>query len=305
MPTRFPSGVSSYGIPVFGGLDIPANATVLFVDSGHASASNGNPGTDPALPLATIAGAISLTAANNGDHIMVMPGHAETVTAVITMSVAGVTIWGWGYGRSRPALTGSGAIDVVSVTAANCRIHNLRLIGGTSVTALLNVASTDLYVDGCVFEHGAAPTEAVTLAAGGNRFYFDDCKFLGTADGPDSAFFFEVGSGTVTDWHVRNCLFNYLPNGLDRAVFVATSDAAPGGIIQGCVVLGIDVEAGLVDFNSSAAVGEGMIVDTIVQARVAATITDFYDLGGYGAARVSFSDGPNRGAIVHPATSAT
>lgn len=304
MPTRFTHGIQAF--PVIGAYPaVPPNANVFFVDSG--SGSNNAAGTEPDTPLATIDYAIGLCTANNGDHIFVLPGHSETVTTAITMDVAGVTIWGYGYGRARPAVTTSGAIDGINVTAANCRIHNLRVIGAASATALLNVASTDLYVDDCVFEHGAAPTEAITLAAGGNRFYFDNCKFLGTANGPDSAFFFEVGSGTVTDWHVRNCLFNYLPNGLDRAVFVATADAVPGGIIQGCVVLGLDVEAALVDFESSTStnVGEGMIVDTIVQARVSATITDFYDLGSYGTARVSFSDGANRGAILHPATSAT
>ena len=301
MPTRFTHGIQAY--PMIGASpEVPPGANVFFVDS--VSGSNNAAGTEADTPLATIDYAIGLCTATNGDHIFVLPGHAETATT-ITMDVAGVTIWGYGYGRARPAVTGSGANDTITVTAANCRIHNIRLIGATSVTALLNVASTDLYVDDCVFEHGAAPTEAVTLATSGNRFYFDNCKFLGTANGPDSAFFFEVGSGTVTDWHVRNCMFNYVPNGLDRAVFVATADAAPGGIIQGCVVLGLDAEARLVDFLSSAGVGEGMIVDTIVQARVAATITDFYDLGGYGTARVSFSDGPNRGAIVHPTTSAT
>ena len=301
MPTRFTHGIQAF--PMIGASpEVPPGANVFFVDS--VGGSNNNAGTEGDTPLATIDYAIGLCTATNGDHIFVLPGHAETATT-ITMDVAGVTIWGYGYGRARPAVTGSGANDTITVTAANCRIHNLRLIGATSVTALLNVASTDLYVDDCVFEHGAAPTEAVTLAAAGNRFYFDNCKFLGTANGPDSAFFFEVGSGTVTDWHVRNCFFNYATNGLDRAVFVATADAAPGGVIQGCVVLGLDAEARLVAFLSSLSVGEGMIVDTVVQARVAATITDFYDLGGYGTARVSFSDGPNRGAIVHPATSAT
>ena len=302
MPTRFPSGVSSYGIPVFGGLDIPANATVLFVDSGHASASNGNPGTDPALPLATIAGAISLTAANNGDHIMVMPGHAETVTAVITMSVAGVTIWGWGYGRAKPAITISGAIDGITVTAANCHIHNLRLIGASaSVTAHINVAAADLLVTQCQFDQPETPLWSITVASG-NRGHFKDCKWLGTADGPDGAF--DVESSTSDDFIIEDCFFNYVTLGMDLAVFRANADTASGWIIKNCVAIGLDGAAQFLDFNSSAALNEGIIVDSSWSHRAAATVTTI-DLGGMGTARVAAVDGAQRAAILIPGTSSS
>lgn len=303
MPTRFPRGLSSYGVPVMSGADTAPNANVFFVDSGGGS--DNADGTDPSTPFATIDYAIGRCTANNGDTIHVLPGHSETVTTAITMDVAGVTIWGWGQGRSRPAVTTSGAIDGITVTAANCHIHNLRVIGAASATALLNLAAADFRCTRCVFEHGAAPTEAVTIASGANRFYFEDCLFLGTANGPDSAFFFEVGSSSISEWSVKRCEFNYLPNGLDRAVFVASTDAAPGGRIQDCLVLGLDLEALLVDFESSVSVGEGMIIDTIVQARVAASLADFADLGGYGTARIAWSDGANRAAILFPTTSAS
>ena len=302
MPTRFPSGVSSYGIPVFGGLDIPANATVLFVDSGHASRSDGNPGTDPDRPLSTIDAAIGLCAANNGDHIMVMPGHAETVTAVITLDVAGVTIWGWGYGRAKPAITISGAIDGITVTAANCHIHNLRFIGATaSVTAHINVAAADLLVTQCQFDQAATPLWSITVASG-DRGHFKDCKWLGTADGPDGAF--DVESSGSDDWIIEDCFMNYVTLGMDLAVFRANADTASGWIIKNVVAIGLDGAAQFLDFNSSAAVNEGLITDSAWSHRAAATIATV-DLGGMGTARVAAADGANRGAILLPATSAT
>ena len=304
MPTRFPNGVSSYGIPVLGGLDIPANATVLFVDSGHDNRSDGNPGTDPGAPLSTIDAAIGLCAANNGDHIFVMPGHAETVTSAITMDVAGVTIYGWGYGRSKPALTGSGAIDVITVTAANCRIHNLRLIGASaSVTACINVAAADCEIDGCEFNQAETPLMAITVASGGARMYVHHCTALATANGPDA--FVDFESSGSDNPVITDCVLNYAPDGLDLAVFRANADTVAGAIIQRITAIGLDATCLFVDANSSSAVGEGIITDCSWQHRAAATIADGLDLGGYGVSRISATDGPNRGAILLPGTSAT
>src|SRR5262245_10372234 len=264
--------------------------TAFFVDNSVASTTRGD---DPSngsrtRPFSTIDYAIGRCTASKGDVIFVMPGHAETVTAAITLDVAGVSIIGLGRGRNRPSHTPRGAIDAIVVSAANCWIENLRILGATSCTAHLNIRAADLTVVNCYFQHTAAPTESVTIASGADRFTFDQCRWKGTADGPDSCFFFEIGSSSISEWYVSNCTFNYCPNGLDRAVFVATADAAPGGIIKNCTAIGIDLEARFVDFLSSAGVGEGLIVFSEAQIRVSGTITDLYDLGGYGTARVAF-----------------
>lgn len=306
MPTRFPNGVSSYGIPVLGGLDIPANATVLFVDSGHASGSDGNPGTDPNAPLLTLDAAIGLCAANNGDHIFVMPGHAETsISSAITMDVAGVTLWGWGYGRSKPAFTVAAAVtDLITVTAANCHIHNVRLIGTTaSATALINIAAADLLMTGIDFEPAETPLATITVASGGHRFHLKDFRVRSSANGPD--FFMDFESSASDNWIVEDGFINFMTNGLDLAVFRANADTTSGGIIRNVIAIGLDAAALFFDVNSSAAVGEGLIVDCAWQHLAGATIADGLDLGGYGTARISASDGPSRGAILLPATSST
>lgn len=302
MPTRFPHGLSSYGIPVFGGLDIPANANVFFVDSG--SGSDNNAGDDPANPLATADYANGLCTANNGDHIFFMPGHAETITTPITMDIAGVTLWGWGRGRSMPALTGSGAIDIITVTAANCRIHGLRLIGASaSVTAHINVAAADVEIDAVQFDQAETPLSCITIASG-DRGYVHDCRVLGTANGPDH--FIDIESSGSDNWIVERIFCNWMTNGLDNAVFRANADTASGWIIKDVVAIGLDATCLFIDFNSSAAeVGHGLVVDSACQTLAGATVANLLDLGGMGVVRFAISDGPNRGAILLPATSAT
>ena len=277
---------------------------IFFVSSGLGN--NANPGDTPAAPVATLAYALTLCTASRGDVVYLLPGHAETLTAGVTLSTAGVAVKGLGVGNNRPAFTGSGAINMFTLSAANCSLDNVRLVGATaSVLAHLVVAAADLDITNCVFVQPATPTESVWLNAGANRFYFDRCRWIGTADGPDSAFFFNTGSGSITEWGVTNCRFNYLPNGLDNAVFLATVDACPGGIIQNCHAIGLDATCLFVDFNSSVSLAEGQIVECTAQARAAATVANLYDLGGYGMVRFAINDGPQRGALLHPATSST
>ena len=91
MPTNFPSGVKSRGVPVegLGGIGSPLLTTgsVFHVDSGADAASNSNAATNPKQPAATLDGAIGKCTANNGDVILVAPGHSETISAAAAISL--------------------------------------------------------------------------------------------------------------------------------------------------------------------------------------------------------------------------
>ena len=124
---------------------------VWFVKSGTGTDGAGY-GQNPDSPFATIDYAIGQCTASQGDVIYVLPGHAETCTAAVTCDVAGVSIIGLGKGRLIPALTNSGAHDLVTVTAANVMLKNLRLIGSAAdCTALVNIAAADLTMLGRLF----------------------------------------------------------------------------------------------------------------------------------------------------------
>lgn len=303
--TAYPRMLTPQGAPFLNTLPMLTSGKVFFVSNTNPVGANDNPGDDPARPMRNIANALAKCRANRGDYVVVLPGHAETITTAIALSTAGVTVIGLGVGQSKPAFTSSGAIDLVNVTAANCRLENLRLVGATSCTAHINIAAAGLEMENCVFTCPAAPTESITIASGADRFSFNNCSWKGTANGPDSCFFFEVGSSSITEWKVTNCRFDYHPNGLDNAVFLATADAAPGGVIMNCVAVGLDAACLFVDFNSSVNVGEGMFINCYWQHLAAATVGNSVDLGGYGTSYVGVSDGPNRATVLIPATSAS
>ena len=245
--TRFPHGVSSFGIPLLGSGSLTTTGNVFFVH--YTNGSDGNEGTSQDVPFKTLDYAIGKCTATNGDIIICMPGHAETTTA-IAADVIGITIVGLGVGRSRPTLTATtAASDLIDVTADNIRIENIRLVGAASgCTSLVSlVTAADCELIGCTFEHGAAPTVAISVGATSPRWNVLGCTFLGTANGPTSAI--DIVATGADDFIVRDCHFNYGRFGLDTAGIRANADAADGGLIDNCTFVGMDVTA--IDFNSS------------------------------------------------------
>ena len=224
-------------------------------------------GDNPDAPVKTLDYAIGLCTASKGDLIVLMPGHAETTTA-IALDVAGVKIVGQGFGANRPTLTATTAsTDLLNVTAANCEIENVRLVGAASGnTALLDLsaAATDFVARGCEFVQAATPLSAVTIV-GAERFVFSGCSFRGSADGPDRVFSIEVG---CDNWVIENCRFLY-PLGLDNELIKSVA-VCVGYVIKDVTVVGIDTL--LVNFSSSSAgPPDGLFASGHVMASAAVT----------------------------------
>jgi hypothetical protein len=136
MPTNFPSGITSQGIPVIPGVPL-TTGTYFFVHSGTGADSAS--GRDKTHPLATVAAAIAKCTANKGDVILLMPGHAETIlnATAFNLSIAGVSVIGLGQGLLRPTFTYTTATTATwTVSAANCSITNCHFIANFA-----NVAS--------------------------------------------------------------------------------------------------------------------------------------------------------------------
>ena len=77
--------------PTTGKIVFVGNSTVTLSSSGTSS----DAGSSPDRPYSTIASAVSATLASRGDVIVVMPGHAETITTTVT-PLAGSSIIGLG-----------------------------------------------------------------------------------------------------------------------------------------------------------------------------------------------------------------
>jgi len=198
--TNFPNGISSFGIPVLGSGNLVTTGNVFFVDSGAANASDSAKGTDKGKPLATLDAAVGLCTANNGDIIVLMPGHAESVTtaAAIALDVAGVRIVGLGQGATRPTFTfTTSTLADIDIDAASVSIENCVFVNGIdSLAVAIDVNAADFDINDCEFRDSSTQTliyifassaasrftaaglKARQLTAGAASFI----KFNGTAD---------------------------------------------------------------------------------------------------------------------------
>jgi len=182
--TKFalPGGlVNNSALNQLGAGNLFTTGKVWYVSSGVGS--NDNLGTDPQFPKATIAGAQAAARASLGDVVVVMPGHAETLTAALTLSKAGVTYIGTGSGATRPTLTGNYAGDAVTITAASVGFSNFRFPAPETddQTADINVAGADVTISNTYHigsQTSKNKTDIITVASGandlaivGSRFY--------------------------------------------------------------------------------------------------------------------------------------
>ena len=165
-------------------LNVPVVGDVYYVHSGTGSNTAHN-GLNPSTPFATVATAITAATANNNDVILIMPGHAETVTTAIGMSKAGVSLIGVGNGLRIPAITGNAAIDVINVTGANCLIENINFPAPLTdaATADINIAAAGVTIRNT--RHlGSVATEnkvdIITVTAAGDDFLIEGTKMYNT-----------------------------------------------------------------------------------------------------------------------------
>lgn len=185
-PNGFLNGVTIRGMPILN----TYSGNVYYVNS--ATGSNGNPGTINE-PYASINGAIAGgVTASNGDIVLCMPGHAETLAAAteVALSKAGMAIIGLGMGSLRPTLTFTAVASNIPVTASNITMKNFLMIS-TRVTAFTTSAftttgtaiSNELTLDSIEFRDSSSTTGFLAgytsnaTADSWNGFTMNSCQF--------------------------------------------------------------------------------------------------------------------------------
>lgn len=134
-------------------------------------------------PLATLAQAI--TNAADGDDIVLMANHAQTLVATTTISKR-VRILGGGIGASMPKLTLNSGVAgaLLSITVSRVQLRNIWVTSNTqaNINARINVAGSDCRIKGCYIECAATDTgAAIALATGGDRCRIDNTTIISTA----------------------------------------------------------------------------------------------------------------------------
>lgn len=180
----FRGGVSIRGIPV---LNTYAG-NVFWVDSNASAGSDtgeyGNHGQTALKPFKTINYAITRCTANNGDIILVAPGHAEAITAAagIVAGVIGVTVIALGTGDDRATLTFSTATTAdLDIDAANVSFVNFRIVNSlAAMAAPIDVNAAGFALLGCDFYLSTALTDidiTVITDANANDIRVEGCNF--------------------------------------------------------------------------------------------------------------------------------
>lgn len=191
-----------------------APGQVFFVCSAATGAADSaGRGQTPDQPLATLDYAIGLCTASKGDLILVLPGHAETLSAAagVALDVAGVRVIGLGTGRNRPAFTFSAVASSFDISAANCSIEGLVLLAAEDHTAMVNVTAADVTIKDCEIRLATTSKEAVIgiLADGGaDRMLIENNHIHDIAvAGCDHAISFGAGDHTVIRNNIITGLF--------------------------------------------------------------------------------------------------
>lgn len=269
-PHGFANGITIRGIP----LNIMHPGKVFWVNNssvfplGGVAGSDDNDGTYQ-KPFSTLDYAISQCTANRGDIIVLMPGHAENVSAAsgITVDVAGIAIVGLGAGTLRPKFSFTAATATYVISVANVSHYNVQFEANFADVAIgLDVSGVDgLSFEHCYFTEAGADlnfVDVVDLATGADDISFFRCKFIGN-DAANDAFITGVAhdgfyvekcyfaantaqaaahglidsSGNVTNAWIDNCAFR---SNIDGALWVDFNGATNSGLITNCNVSSID-----------------------------------------------------------------
>lgn len=158
MLTNFPHGVSSFGMPIIGAGPVFTTGKVVFVQSVHSLASDSPAAGSLRRPFATIKYALTQLSSGTYDHIIVMPGHVETVVSSNEISIekSGVSIIGIGSGEIRPRFdftTDTAASVLVSASGGhNTTFRNLLFTGNVdNLGGPLTVQATDFTMIDCEY----------------------------------------------------------------------------------------------------------------------------------------------------------
>lgn len=195
---------------------------VIWVDSGSGASTNS--GYGPADALSTLDAAVAKCAANQGDTIVVMEGHAETLSADsgVDLDVAGVTVIGLGHGASRPTFTFDTAVTAdFKLAAASVVVKNLLFVAGIdALTGPIEVSAADCAIINCEYRdddtNNYETTDVVVTTTAADRLLIDGFVFTHEGGSGGTQIQSVLNIAAVDHVEIRNCFI--------------VCDAANGGI---------------------------------------------------------------------------
>lgn len=150
-------------------------------------------GENPDFPFKTIDYAIGQATASQGDWIVVMPGHTETLSAVSAIAVdqAGLRFIGLGTGDNRPTISWAATTATIGINAKNISFENFKfrmgdVLSGVSVLRGIDVMAgaenvSILNSDFIMSSASGATRVAIGIdLTGGTKFTVNNCRVYGS-----------------------------------------------------------------------------------------------------------------------------
>jgi hypothetical protein len=180
---------STGSIPTVGAKEIYTTGVVYYVDSNNGNDTSA--GTTPATAMATLAAALAVATANKGDVIILMPGHAETLTAELTVNVEGVSILGLGQGDNRPQITfGTDTAAGLTIASDNVTIRDVIFKNDIdSQVHMFDVTKAYFVLDHCELWEGSSKQVLDYIdfsGADADHCTIRDCQIVSKAAGANS-----------------------------------------------------------------------------------------------------------------------
>lgn len=202
--------MASHNLYNFQGL-YPTAGNIFFV---HNSGSSTGSGLSPGDAISTLDGAVGLCTANQGDVIIILPGHAETIGSATgcVLDVAGIRVLGLGSGTLKPVLTiDTATTALISITAANCLVENIRV--ASNLDNIAKGIDVGANADGLTLRNvelvdGASNKEMlihINIATGCNDVTLDGVRIFGLGGGATAGIKF---AGTSDNFRMLNCELN-------------------------------------------------------------------------------------------------
>lgn len=145
----------SYNRLIAPGNDEVGIGKTFYVNSNIAATD----GTSPETAVATLALALAKCTANQGDKVVLMAGHVESIAAATAITPAGVRIVGLGKGNKRPTITFTTANTAkFTVAVDNVSFENIIFVGNflSIATCFLLTTAAEFSLDGCEFRDTSA-----------------------------------------------------------------------------------------------------------------------------------------------------
>lgn len=244
----------------------------------------------------TISSALLSCTAGNGDKIVVSHDYTETRTAVLTITIAGVSIIGVKQGNLQPILTVNGAVDCVSLDAANVTLDgfDFAIVTTNSATSAVNVTAAKCAIRNIKVIGSVGSTsfvDCITLASGANDCLIENVQMFNTVQACNS--FLSIEAAVA-----RLVVKNFFAFGVLTTAGIIDAATATQILLQNVTIgtVGTTIAAAILDSNPT-----GMAIDCNF-AGTSTTLANNANMGTglrlFNVKVLEETDGSKQGALI-------